>query len=201
MKWLHNVTLENEYVQLVPLEQKHKADLIAAATDGRLWELWYTSVPHPDTMMEYIDKQMKDFEEDKSLPFVVIDKKSNKIIGATRYLNASFENRRIEIGGTWYAKSFQKTYVNTACKLLLFTHAFETLNAVAVEFRTSWYNLASRNAIARLGAKQDGILRNHRIIPGGSFADTVVFSVLENEWKTGKISLQYKLSNYNKIKS
>lgn len=198
MKWLNEIVLETDHVKLVPLKQEHQHDLLSAAADGSLWDLWYTMVPSAATMQPYIDQNIKEFQEDKSLPFVVINKQSGNIIGATRYLNASVENRRLEIGGTWYAKTYQRTHVNTECKLLLLTHAFKTLKAIAVEFRTNWYNFQSRNAIARLGAIQDGVLRNHRIVSNGAFTHTVVFSILESEWSTCKLSLQHKIARMHK---
>jgi len=129
-----------------------------------------------------------------SLPFVVIDNDNGKIIGATRFCNASADSRRVEIGYTWYSTSYQRTSVNTECKLLLLTYAFEALDAIAVEFRTHWHNEKSRKAITRLGAKQDGVLRNHSIQADGAYRDTVVFSIINLEWPTVKKSLQFKLT-------
>lgn len=197
--WFKEVILETDRIKLVPISETHKNDLIAASEDGDLSDLWFTSIPKKDDFDSYIAKAIDDFKEDKGLAFVVIDKKNNKIIGTTRYINATPEHRRLEIGFTWYAKSYQKTYVNTECKLLLLTHAFEVLKAVAVELRTNWYNFQSRNAIARLGAKQDGVLRNHQIMSDGSLRDTVVFSILESEWLACKCSLYYKIDQMNKI--
>jgi len=197
-KWLNEIILETDNVKLTPITLNHKADLLAASTDGNLSELWFTSVPTLKNIDSYLEKAIEDFELDKGLAFVVIDKKTNKIIGTTRYTNATPEHRRLEIGYTWYAKSFQKTYVNSECKLLLLTHAFEELKSIAVEFRTNWYNFQSRNAIARLGAKQDGVLRNHQIIADGSFRDTIVFSIIESEWKTCKLSLKHKIEQIHK---
>lgn len=194
MKWMQAIQLENEHVTLVPLHENHKADLLLAAEDGKLSELWFTSVPNADSIEQYMAKAMEDYHLDKGLAFVVIDKKTDKVIGSTRFTNATPEHRRVEIGYTWYAQSYQKTCVNTACKLLLLTHAFEVWKAIAVEFRTNWFNFASRNAIARLGAKQDGILRNHQLMADGSYRDTVVFSIIESEWPTCKRSLNFKLS-------
>lgn len=194
MKWMQAIQLENEHVTLVMLHENHKADLLLAAEDGKLSELWFTSVPNADSIEQYMAKAMEDYHLDKGLAFVVIDKKTDKVIGSTRYTNATPEHRRVEIGYTWYAQSYQKTCVNTACKLLLLTHAFEVWKAIAVEFRTNWFNFASRNAIARLGAKQDGILRNHQLMADGSYRDTVVFSIIESEWPTCKRSLNFKLS-------
>ncbi len=176
-KWFNEIVLETENVKLTPITLNHKADLIAASTDGNLSELWFTSIPTLENIDNYIEKAIADFELDKGLAFVVINKKTDTIIGTTRYTNATPEHRRLEIGYTWYAKSFQKTYINSECKLLLLTHAFEELKAIAVEFRTNWYNFQSRNAIARLGAKQDGVLRNHQIMTDGSIRDTVIFSI------------------------
>ncbi len=193
MKWLKEIILENERVKLVPIHNKHADELLLAAEDGNLKQLWFTSVPDSAGIQAYISKAIRDFEEDKGLAFVVIDKKCNKIIGSTRYTNATPEHRRLEIGYTWYSLAFQKTYVNTDCKLLLLTHAFESLHTIAVEFRTNWYNFNSRNAILRLGAKQDGVLRNHQIMPDGSFRDTVVFSIIASEWPACRRSLMYKL--------
>lgn len=126
--------------------------------------------------------------------FAVIDNATQKIIGSTRYCNADAINKRIEIGYTWYAKSFQRTGINTECKYLLLTHAFETLNVIAVEFRTHWHNQASRTAIARLGAKQDGVLRNHQKSAEGVYRDTVVFSIIDLEWSAVKTNLQFKMA-------
>lgn len=127
------------------------------------------------------------------MAFAVVDKQTNHIIGTTRYTNAATEHRRLEIGYTWYAKSYQRTHVNSECKLLLLQHAFEKLQAIAVEFRTNWHNLSSRNAIQRLGAKQDGILRNHQILPDETLRDTVVFSIIESEWKSCKKALDFRI--------
>jgi RimJ/RimL family protein N-acetyltransferase len=137
----------------------------------------------------YIDIALQQQQEGTGFPFVVIEKQSDMIIGSTRYLNAEPGHMRLEIGSTWYAASFHRTGVNTECKYVLLKHAFEELNCIAVEFRTDWFNLKSRAAIERLGARQDGILRNHRINPDGSFRDTVVFSITDREWIGVKKSL------------
>ena len=174
--WLEDITLEGNLVRLIPLTTQHKEDLIVAASDGELWNLWYTSIPSVDTVDNYIDFALSENQKDRAHAFVVIDKKTKKIIGSSRYCNA-INNNRIEIGYTWYAKSCQRTGINSECKYLLLTHAFEQLKCIAVEFRTNWHNHASRKAIARLGAKQDGVLRNHLIDYDGSYRDTVVFSI------------------------
>lgn len=198
MKWFSEVTLETAHVKLVPINITHKDALLSAAADGSLWELWFTSVPNHDTIDNYISKTIEDFALDKGLAFAVIDKQHNTVIGSTRFSNATPEHRRLEIGFTWYAKSYQKTFVNSECKMLLLTHAFEALNAIAVEFRTNWYNFTSRAAIARLGAKQDGVLRNHQIMPDGTMRDTVVFSILAHEWSACKKALQFKIEQLHK---
>ena len=197
--WFKEIVLETERIKLVPLRLDYKEDLLNAARDGDLGKLWFTSVPTVDTIDDYMDKAINDFELDKGLAFAVIDKKSDKIIGTSRYTNATPEYKRLEIGYTWYAKSYQKSFVNTECKLLLLTYAFEVLETIAVELRTNWYNFESRKAIARLGAKQDGVLRNHQINPDGSFRDTVVFSIINSEWKACKRSLLFKLEQYDTI--
>jgi N-acetyltransferase len=193
--WFQEVVLETENVRLEPLRAEHKEALLAASEDGNLQALWFASIPTKESIDSYLEKAMTDFTLDKGLAFAVIDKKTNTVIGTTRYTNATPEHRRLEIGYTWYAKTYQRTHVNSECKLLLLTHAFETLNAIAVEFRTNWYNFPSRNAIARLGAKQDGVLRNHQLLPDGSLRDTVVFSIIASEWPTCKRALAYKIEN------
>jgi N-acetyltransferase len=180
--WLYETTLKGKLVTLVPLKRDHTKALLEAAADGELWNLWYTSVPNSQTIDVYLNQAFKDQADGRALLFVVIDKATQKIIGSTRYCNADSINQRVEIGYTWYAKSFQRTGVNTECKYLLLTHAFETLNAIAVEFRTHWHNQTSRAAIARLGAKQDGVLRNHQKNTDGI-----------QEWPTVKQNLECKM--------
>lgn len=192
-KWLEQIELSGELVTLQPMSSHHADGLIAAASDGKLWELWYTSVPSTQTIDAYIEKALADGAADKALPFVVIDNATQSVIGSTRYFNAEQNHRRLEIGHTWYSKSAQKTGINTQCKWLLLNHAFETLLCGCVQFRTHWHNHASRNAIARLGAKQDGILRNDQVDAAGAFRDTVVFSIIEHEWPAVKQSLAYKM--------
>ncbi|MHA7865433.1 GNAT family N-acetyltransferase [Flagellimonas marinaquae] len=191
--WLRPIQLEGELVKLVPLQKSQKVDLVFAASDGKLWELWYTTVPSPKTMDSYLDTALAEQALGKALPFAVINKKTNTIVGSTRYLNVDSKNKRVEIGATWYAKKVQRTGINTECKYLLLKYAFENLNCIAVEFRTHFHNHASRNAILRLGAKQDGILRNHRVDEQGNMRDTVVYSILDSEWKTVKTALEFKM--------
>lgn len=194
--WLTPVTLTGETVILMPLAPEHKDALVHAASDGELWTLWYTSVPSAETIDQYLRKAFSDQEQQTALPFVVIDKQSGKVIGATRFCNVESASRRLEIGYTWYSESVQRTGVNTECKHLLLEHAFEVRNAIAVEFRTNWYNFPSRKAIARLGAKQDGVLRNHRIDHEGNLRDTVVFSIISGEWPGVKRSLRFQMERF-----
>lgn len=194
--WLKEVELESKSVRLAPLRTEHADALVAAASDGSLWELWYTSIPNKDSVYKYIDDALAEQKKGLALPFVVIDRASNQIIGSTRFCHADIDNQRVEIGYTWYSKSFQRSSINTECKLLLLSHAFETLDAIAVEFRTHWHNQASRNAIARLGAKQDGVLRNHQKTPEGLYRDTVVFSIINLEWIAVKTNLQHRLARH-----
>lgn len=182
---------------MVSLGKEHRSGLLQAASDGKLWELWFTSVPSDQSMDSYIDKALQEKASGKSLPFIVLDVRTSKIIGSTRYLNVEPEHRRLEIGSTWYAQSYHRSAVNTECKYLLLQHAFEVLNCIAVEFRTDWFNRKSRAAIERLGAKQDGILRNHRINPDGSFRDSVVYSITDREWIGVKKSLLLALKRYD----
>ena len=193
MAFIEPVTLEGRHATLEPLARKHEADLKRAAADGELWRLWYTSVPAPDKTRSYIDTALSMREDLGAMPFGVRDNESGEIVGCTRYFNVDAANRRLEIGHTWYARRAQRTAINTECKLLLLTHAFEKLACIAVEFRTHWFNHASREAIARLGAKQDGVLRNHQILPDGSYRDTVAFSIIESEWPAVKRHLLFLL--------
>ena len=196
-RWLQRVELTSELVSLVPLSLEHEKELIAAASDGELWNLWFTSVPEPSATKSYIEKALSQYDSDSSLPFAVIDNNSGKVVGCTRICNAVSVHKRVEIGYTWYAKGVQKTGINSQTKLLLLEHIFEHLDCIAVEFRTHWHNQNSRRAIARLGAKQDGVLRNHQIMPDGSYRDTVVFSITNTEWPAVRTSLKHKLSQYN----
>ena len=199
MPWLYPVTLQAQSVKLIPLQQSHKERLLEAAADGQLWDLWYTSVPSPTTIEAYLDFALNEQANQRALPFAVVDTATEKIIGSTRYCNAEPEHRRLEIGYTWYAQSYQRTGVNTVCKYLLLAHAFEQLKTIAVEFRTHWYNHRSRSAIARLGAKQDGVLRNHRVDANGVLRDTVVFSIIEHEWPAVKKFLAFEMNKHNHL--
>jgi len=187
------ITLHGKYVTLEPLQLKHEESLIEAASDGELWKLWFTDVPSPASTKEYIETALTEQAQGKSLPFAVMRNSDHKIIGSTRFLNIEPMIHRLEIGNTWYAKSAQRTPVNTECKFLLLQFAFESLACVAVEFRTNWFNDKSRAASLRLGAKQDGVLRNHRVLADGTLRDTVVFSILNTEWPGVKRNLLFRL--------
>ena len=194
MPFLEPVTLTGELVTLEPLQVEHHDELVTAASDGRLWELWYTSVPAPDTMAADIDERLARKQDGTMLPFVVRRIADDTVVGETTFCNAEPEVPRVEIGYTWTARSAHSTGVNAESKLLLLTHAFDVLGCIAVEFRTHWHNQQSRAAIARLGAKQDGVLRNHRRMPDGSLRDTVVFSILDTEWPAVRSGLRHRLA-------
>ena len=194
MPWLEPVTLRGAYARLEPLSHEQSEGLTEAVRDGELWKLWYTSVPAPEGMAKEIDRRLGLQASGSMLPFTVFDA-DGKIAGMTTYMNVDAANRRVEIGSTWYAKRVQRSAVNTQCKLLLLTHAFEKLDCIAVEFRTHFFNQQSRRGIERLGAKQDGILRNHTIAPNGTLRDTVVFSIIAGEWPTVKAHLNYQLND------
>lgn len=194
--WPSPIQFNNESISLVPLSMEHKEGLLNAADDGELWNLWVTSVPSVHTIDAFITKALQEKKLGVSMPFTVFDESTKSIVGSTRYMNIDAENRRLEIGHTWYAKSHQKTLVNTHCKLLLLEYAFEKMEAIAVEFRTNWFNFASRNAILALGAKQDGVLRNHRVDHNGLLRDTVVFSIINSEWPSVKKNLLFRINKY-----
>ena len=186
------VTLAGTHTTLVPLSPDHAPALAEAARDGELWRLWYTTVPHPDQMVREIDRRLGLLAANSMLPFTVLDA-SGRPVGMTTYMNVDAVNRRVEIGSTWYAARVQRSGLNTNCKLLLLGHAFDALDCIAVEFRTHVLNTQSRRAIERLGAKQDGILRNHMRMPNGTVRDTVVYSVIANEWPTVQAHLRWQL--------
>jgi len=194
-RWIEPVTLTGSKVILEPLSLEHLNGIINAVKDGELWKLWFTSIPAPEKAEEYIKTALDMRENAGAMPFIVCDRESNKIIGCTRYFNVDEVNQRLEIGYTWYSESYQRTVANTECKYLLLSHAFEKLDAIAVEFRTHWHNHKSRTAIARLGAKQDGVLRNHQRTADGSYRDTVVFSIINLEWPAVRQSLLFRLNN------
>jgi RimJ/RimL family protein N-acetyltransferase len=192
-RFIEPVTLRGQYATIEPLGAQHLDGIRAAAADGELWRLWYTSVPAPDRTDDWLAIALRMRDDQGGMPFAVRDSRDGRVVGSTRYFNVDAANRRVEIGHTWYAKRAQRTAINTECKLLLLTHAFEVLGCIAVEFRTHWFNQASRAAIARLGAKQDGVLRNHQLSPDGSRRDTVVFSIIDGEWPAVKRHLGFLL--------
>ena len=195
--WATTAALQGKHVSLEPLSLEHVPGLQEAARDGELWNLWFTSVPHPELTLQYVEQALVLREQGKAVPFVVRDA-NGLVVGSTRYGNIESDHKRLEIGWTWYAERVQRTALNTEAKLLLLGNAFETLGAIAVEFRTNWFNHRSRRAIARLGAKQDGVLRNHMLMPDGTRRDTVVFSILDSEWPAVKKNLQYQLQRCGK---
>lgn len=194
--WLQPLVLETELALLRPLQVEDGPALVSAASDGRLWELWYTQVPDANSVASYVADALQEQQLGRALPFAIIERASGQVVGTTRYCHADAANRRLEIGYTWYASRCQRTALNTQCKLALLQHAFETLGCIAVEFRTHWHNQQSRAAIARLGAKQDGVLRSHRLEPDGARRDTVLFSILDSEWPSVRKSLRHRLARH-----
>lgn len=192
MAWLEPVSLCGPYARLEPLSPDHCDGLTEAVKDGELWKLWYTFIPRAEDMRKEIDRRLGLQAAGSMLPFTVFDA-DGKIAGMTTYMNVDAANRRVEIGSTWYAKRVQRSAVNTQCKLLLLGHAFEELDCIAVEFRTHFFNHQSRRGIERLGAKLDGILRNHQIASNGTLRDTVVYSIIAGEWPTVRAHLTYQL--------
>ncbi|MQA34113.1 GNAT family N-acetyltransferase [Modestobacter roseus] len=191
------VTLTGRLVTLSPLSLADAPDLAVAAADGRLWELWYTSVPTPEAMADDVAAKLAAQEAGTMLPFVVRRRGTGDALGVTTYCSVDRETPRLEIGYTWTRASAQRTGVNTESKLLLLAHAFEVLSCVAVEFRTHWHNRQSRTAIAALGARQDGVLRAHRRQPDGSLRDTVVFSITSTEWPAVRSDLRSRLARHS----
>jgi RimJ/RimL family protein N-acetyltransferase len=186
MAFIEPLSLSGRHALLEPLTEAHHDALVEAVSDGQLWTLWYTSAPAPEAMRAWIAAALAMRENEGALPFVIRDARDGRLLGATRYFHVDAKNRRLEIGHTWLAQSAQRTGVNTEAKLLLLTHAFEALQCIAVEFRTHFMNRQSRAAIERLGAKQDGVLRNHQRLADGTLRDTVVFSIIESEWPAVK---------------
>ncbi len=193
MAWPPPTTLRGSRATLEPLAHKHHDDLVEAVKDGELWGLWYTTIPEPEKMGAEIDRRLVLQEKGSMLPFAVVDNTTGKAVGMTTYMNIDAANRRVEIGSTWYRRSVQRTEINTQCKLMLLAHAFEALCCIAVEFRTHFFNHQSRSGIERLGAKLDGILRSHMVMPNGTLRDTCVYSIIAAEWPTVKAHLTYQL--------
>jgi RimJ/RimL family protein N-acetyltransferase len=195
MTWPAPVELNGAIATIKPLHRAHAPGLIEAVEDGKLWELWYTSIPSPDRMEAEITRRLNLQAEGRMLPFTIFNNNTDQTIGMTTYMNVDAIHRRVEIGSTWTRKSSQRSGINTECKLLLLTHAFETLNCIAVEFRTHFFNHRSRRAIERLGAKQDGILRSHMVTADGLLRDTVVYSIVAPEWPSVRQHLRFLLAN------
>jgi RimJ/RimL family protein N-acetyltransferase len=187
------VTLQGYGVRLEPLSREHEKGLAAAARDGKLWELWFTSVPEPEKTQAYIEAALEGQKAGHMLPWVVIEKKSGAIAGSTRYHDIIAGADRVEIGYTWYARRWQRSGVNTACKILLFSHAFEKLGCKVVGLRTDNFNFTSQRAIEALGAKKDGVIRHHWPRRNGTVRDTVMYSVLAAEWPDVKRHLEFRL--------
>ncbi|KJK03156.1 GCN5 family acetyltransferase [Pseudomonas sp. 21] len=185
--------LIGQHVELIPLRAEHRDALLNAATDGELWNLKVTVVPSPDTVDGYIAKAEKGLEEGTVLPFAILDRRTGRIVGSTRFWKVDRANRKLEIGHTWLALSAQRTPINTEAKLLLLTYAFEELDCVRVQFTTDELNEKSRAAILRLGAVQEGIVRFERIMPDGRKRNSVRFSIIDNEWPEVKARLQQRL--------
>jgi RimJ/RimL family protein N-acetyltransferase len=181
--WASPLSLTGKTVSLVPLSQDHASDLAEAAADGDLHQLWYTTVPAPQDVSAEITRRLTLQDSGSMAPFAILDR-SGLAVGMTTYMNIDAPNRRLEIGSTWYRRSVQRSGINTECKRLMLTHAFETLDAIAVEFRTHRLNRQSRAAIERLGAQLDGILRAHMILANGTLRDTTVYSITAAEWPT-----------------
>jgi RimJ/RimL family protein N-acetyltransferase len=194
MSFTETPFLENEFARLEPLSQGHGPDLAQAVSVGELWRTWYTTVPTPEDMNREIETRLEKQRAGTLAPWAIIDPSRDSAVGMTTYLNIDSGNRRVEIGSTWMGKDAQGTGINPGAKLLLLTRAFEALDCIAVEFRTHFHNQQSRAAIVRLGAKQDGILRNHMLWRDGTRRDTVVFSVLDSEWPTVRLGLEERLA-------
>jgi len=185
--------LEGHGVRLEPLSPEHEAGLKAAAADGRLWELFFTSVPEPDQVASYISSALEKQKQGEMLAWAVRDLQTGAIVGSTRYHDIIAAADRVEIGYTWYAQRCQRSHVNTACKLLLFAHGFDTVGCKVVGLRTDNFNFRSQKAIEALGAKKDGVIRHHWPRRDGSIRDTVMYSVLRDEWPSVKKHLEFRL--------
>lgn len=199
--WPEPITLVGLSAKLEPLGQQHHRDLMDAVRDGELWDHWYTAIPKPDGMAAEIDRRLGLMAKASMLPFAVIARKGElaaKAVGMTTYMNVDAGNRRLEIGSTWYRRTVQRSTLNTECKLLLLSHAFEELACIAVEFRTHFFNHQSRRGIERLGAKLDGVLRNHQVNhhpnADASLRDTCVYSIIASEWPAVKAHLKHQMA-------
>ena len=198
MAFVEPVTLEGGHVRLEPMTRARvgaiAAALGAAAADGAMWESKVTTIPRPEGMAAYVDQALAELDAGLSMAFSTVDRASGNTVGSTRYMNIEAPHRRLEIGTTWIGKSFQRSAINTEAKYLMLKHAFETLRCIAVDLRTHEKNLQSRAAIERLGARLDGLLRNHRIMPDGSLRNTATYSIIDAEWPGVKARLEARLS-------
>ena len=193
MSFVQPVTLTGRGLELVPLALSHEAGLRTAAADGELWNLRITSVPEPEQTQAYIETALSARQDGNRFAFAVVDQSSGTVLGSSSYHDILPAVRRVEIGYTWYAARCQRTHVNTACKLLMLTHAFETLNCNVVGWRTDNFNFASQRAIERLGARKDGVIRGHALRRDGTIRDTVMYSLRSGEWAEVKAQLLYML--------
>ncbi|MGE0314829.1 MAG: GNAT family N-acetyltransferase [Lautropia sp.] len=192
-RWIEDLSLQGEHVRLDPLAPTDAPGLRDAARDGELWTLWYTSVPAPDAVDAWIATAAAERERGVSVPFTIRRTSDGTIVGSTRYMNIVAAHRRLEIGTTWYRRSVQRTAANTECKLLLLAEAFDRIGCNGVELRTHAMNVQSRRAIERLGAKLDGVLRSHMVMPDGTLRDTCVYSILAHEWPAVRSNLRHRL--------
>jgi RimJ/RimL family protein N-acetyltransferase len=192
MLQIQPVELRGQHASLVPLQRSHHDDLVDAVRDGELWNLWFTFIPRPEDMKGEIERRLGLQAQGSMLPFAVLNPQG-QAVGMTTYMNIDAQHHRVEIGSTWYRASVQRGPLNTECKRLLLAHAFDTLKCNAVEFRTHWFNQASRRAIERLGAKLDGVLRAHQMAPNGSLRDTCVYSILAAEWPAVRTHLDFQM--------
>jgi RimJ/RimL family protein N-acetyltransferase len=199
MIWPPDIVLEGRHARLEPLRSEHASALAEAVQDGELWKLWYTFIPRPEDMAAEVERRLALRAAGSMLPFAVIEPASGEPVGMTTYMNIDPVNRRVEIGSTWYRSRVQRTPLNTESKRMLLAHAFEALDCIAVEFRTHFFNHQSRRAIERLGAKQDGVLRNHIHMPDGSLRDTCVYSIIATEWPAVRAHLDFKLAQGDRL--
>ena len=192
------IILSGAHVRLEPLAATHHDDLVVAVQDGELWNHWYTAIPRPEAMQAEIARRLDLQAQGSMCPFAVVDPTTGRAVGMTTYINIDAVHRRVEIGSTWYRRSVQRTPLNTEAKRLLLAHAFESLQCIAVELRTHFFNQQSRRAIERLGAKLDGVLRSHQINPhpfaAGALRDTCVYSIIASEWPSVKAHLDHRLA-------
>ncbi len=194
--FLEAPVFRGDHVVLDPLTRDHERELAEAVADGELWRLWVTRIPSPDDMAAEIRRRLAERAAGTMVPWTVRDARTGRAVGMTTYMNVRADNRRLEIGSTWLARTAQRTAINPEAKLLLLTRAFEELDCVAVEFRTHWHNRRSRRAIEALGAKQDGVLRNQDLWRDGTVRDVVVYSIIDAEWPSVRLGLRERLRAY-----